>query len=61
MIAEETPVDAYQRYVQAYKLKNPNDVIHFPDNIYINQTFVESDDLEERYIKNNSLRKWVVF
>ena len=57
IVADETPIDAYQRYVEAYKSKNKDDIIHFPDNIFVNQTFVESDQIEERYIKNNLLKK----
>lgn len=43
--------DAYKRYVKSYKEQNPENLKHFPDNILITNTLVESDEIKENYKK----------
>ena len=43
--------DAYKRYVKTYKEQDPENPKHFPDNILITNTLVESDEIKENYKK----------
>ena len=43
--------DAYKRYVKTYKEQDPKNPKHFPDNILITNTLVESDEIKENYKK----------
>ena len=43
--------DAYKRYIKNYKEQDPENPRHFPDNILITNTLVETDEIKDNYKK----------
>lgn len=51
----EEITDAYNRYIEKYRNQIQDTPRHFPDNIFMNHTAIEIDNLKDNYKKRNHL------
>lgn len=53
---DEDITSAYDRYVEKYRMQIEGVPRHFPDNIFINHTAVDIDNLRDNYKKKKSFK-----